>query len=125
MNTKLTVGGMIIAGVGMILALSNPGQKAYEEYATEKLNQYLKEEVCVGAPQLGGGDFLRNQCYTLVDTSSPQIKQLIARKTQRNNFLVFSIYETDLSLAAPLPSYHFGTIGILQNFYLYEAEKRD
>lgn len=125
MNTKLRVGGIVMAGVGIIFALCNPGQKAYEKYATTTLSQYLKEQVCEDAPQIGGGDFLRNQCYTLVDTSRPQIEQLISRKTQRNNFIVFSIYETDLSLAAPLPSYHFETIGVLQNFYIYEADKRD
>lgn len=123
MKNILRVGAIALAGVGILLALSNPGKKAYQEYATEQLGKYLKEKVCEDAPQIGGGNFLRHQCQTLVDTSRPQMEQLISSQTKRNNFLLFSIYQSDLSLAAPLPSYHVQTLGILHNFYIYKAEK--
>ena len=116
------IGGITLASLGVFMALTNPSQKAYEEYAMEELTTYLKDEVCTQVPSLLG-DFLQQQCKILVDTGRPQIQQIIAETTERQNFLVFSIYRTHLSVNSDLPSYEFETVGVVQSFYIYMYEE--
>ena len=118
----LIAGGIALAGIGGLMAITNPGQNAYQQYATEELSAYLKDNVC---PQLPKGlqNFLQSQCKALVDVGRPQIEQLISHQTRRQNFILFSIYQTNLSVTESFPSYHFETVGILQNFYIYQAEQ--
>ena len=116
------VGGVALVGLGGVMALTNPSQETYEEYAVEQLTTYLKEEACPQAPKVLG-DLLQHQCKTLVDTGRPQIQQLITKTTQRQNFILFSIYRTNLEIGPVLPVYHFETLGVLQKFYIYQADK--
>lgn len=122
-NSKLifSIGGILLAGLGVGMALTNPGQNAYEQYASETLNDYLKENVCKQFPS-GLNQFLESQCYSLVDTARPQLSQIIAHNTKRQNFIVFSLYQTDLFIPSALPNYQVKTVGVFQNFYIYEAE---
>ena len=104
------------------MAITNPGQVDYEKYATETLSTYLKEEICPQAQQQLGG-LLQSYCKSLVDTGKPQIQKLISQQTTRHNYLIFSIYQTELSLPSPIPSYQFQTVGAFQHFYTYEAQE--
>jgi hypothetical protein len=117
-----TCTGITLISFGGVMAVTNPGQVAYEEYATGRLTTYLKEDVCM---QIGGlGDLqsvVQSQCKNLVDTGRPQLQQVITQTTKRQNFLLFSIYQTELALPSPVPSYQFETIGVFQNFYTYQA----
>jgi hypothetical protein len=117
------IGGVVLLGLGVSMVLTNPGQDTYEEYATEQLTTYLKNEACRQAPNIFG-DFLQRHCKTLVDTGRPQIEQIISQKTQRQNFILFSIYRTNLQIGPFLPTYHFETVGIFQNFYIYQTQKQ-
>lgn len=117
------VGAAALAGVGIALAITNPSQPEYEEYAVQRLTEYLKSDVCTKAPDLLGGLIQRN-CSVLVDSGRPQIQQLVSQNTQRQNFILFSVYNTDLSLNQLVPAYHFETVGAFQNFYTYKAEKQ-
>ncbi|MDX2214691.1 MAG: DUF4359 domain-containing protein [Oculatellaceae cyanobacterium bins.114] len=126
----LTIGaylvGAALVGVGVAMALTNPGQAAYDEYATEQLTQYLKDNACTQAPSLFGNR-LQEQCGELLDDNQSKVRQFISRNTERQNFLILSVYKTDLAIAelGPLlPSYHFETIGVFQQFYIYKAAKQ-
>lgn len=114
--------GVTLSFMGGVMAMSNPGQNDYEWYATDQLAGHLKESVCT---QISGElkAVLRSGCKTLVDTGRPQIKQIIAQTTRRQNFLLFSIYQTDLAFSSPIPSYQFETIGVMQKFYTYESDE--
>lgn len=116
-------GGVILAGLGIAMAITNPGRNAYEAYAVEQLTNYLEREACTQAPQELGG-LLQRLCSSLVRTGQPQLQQLVAQNTERQNYFLFSIYRTDLSVASFLPRYHFETVGAFQNFYTYEVEER-
>ena len=104
------------------MAFTNPSNQAYEDYATENLTTYLKDEACNNISK-DLGNFLQSPCKNLVDIAQPQIKELIAQKTTRKNFVLFSIYETQLNLNNSLPSYQFQTVGLLANFQVYQKEK--
>ena len=115
-----TFGGLLLAGSGVLMAIGNPGQIDYEDYATDSLSLYLKQDVCPQAPVEFGG-FIQSYCKTLVDSGQPQIQQIIAHTTTQQNYFLFSIYETTLALPDPLPTYEFQTIGVMQQFYTYQA----
>lgn len=117
------IGGVALAGLGVFMALTNPGQDAYEEYALEKLTTYLKDDACTQVPK-PFGNLLQRQCKTLVDTGRPQIQQIISKTTQRQNFILFSIYRTNLEIGPILPVYHFETVGVFENFYVYQAQEQ-
>lgn len=112
-----------LAGLGVATALTNPSQAAYEEYAVQQLTEYLKKDVCTKVPK-AFESFLQRNCTVLVDSSRPQMRQIIAKSTQRQNFILFSIYRTDLSVSPLIPSYHFQTLAVFENFYIYAAEKQ-
>jgi len=118
------IAGVALVGLGASMALTNPGQDAYEEYAIEQLTTYLKDEGCKQAPKAFGGDFLQHQCKTLVDTGRPKIEQIISQTTQRQNFILFSIYRTNLEIGPFLPVYHFESLGVFQKFYIYYADQQ-
>jgi len=111
-----------LAALGVAMATTNPDQLAYQEYATQRLTGYLKKDVCAKTPR-----FLRNllhrDCPTLVDLSQPAVQQIITQGTQRQNLIFFSIYSTDLAVSPLVPSYHFATVGVFQNFFTYSMEK--
>jgi len=117
------IGGVALAGLGVVMALTNPSREVYEQYAVETLTTYLKNDACRKAPSVFG-NVLQRQCKTLVDTGRPQIEQIITRSTQRYNFVFFSIYRTDLEVGPFLPAYQFDTLGVFQNFYIYRAEEK-
>jgi uncharacterized protein YceK len=119
---RVVVLGTVLAGVSAVMLTANPDRKAYEQYAARELTTYLKAGVCDRAQaQLDLQALLRGYCKMLVDTGRPFLQEAIASGTTRKNFLIFSIYQTELSFATPLPSYQFSTIAVLKTFYLYEA----
>jgi len=119
------LGGLALVGLGAGMAVTNPRQDAYDEYAVEQLSAYLKEEACSQVPKLPQvEEFLQRQCKSLIDTARPQIKQIISEKTERQNLVLFSIYRTDLNIGPSLPAYHFETVGVFQKFYIYQVEEQ-
>jgi Domain of unknown function (DUF4359) len=117
------IGLAIIGGLGVVMALTNPDRAAYEVYATQRLADYIKDEVCSQAPNLFGIVLQRN-CGDLIDSSSPVIQRLVANNTKRQNLILFSIYTTDLSVGGVIPAYRFQTVGAIQNFFTYSAQKQ-
>lgn len=113
----------VLAAAGIGMAATNPAPEAYDDYATAKLTTYLKDNACTQAPAVLG-DLLRGQCAEILNDNQEQIRRLIANSTDRQNWLLLSVYKTDLSVSNLLPSYHFETIGVFGNLYTYKAEKR-
>ena len=124
MSLKLSLGicGIALTGFGILLFLTNPGQKDYERYASHALNRYLKENACTQLPPEINA-LLKSHCHSLVDTFRPQLAQIIDRQTTRQNFVLFSVYQTDLSIPSALPDYQVKTIGVFKHFYIYESEE--
>ncbi|NBD32997.1 MAG: DUF4359 domain-containing protein [Cyanobacteria bacterium] len=120
---SILLGSIAVIGVGSAMAITNPRRQAYQEYAAQQMGGYLKEEVCADAPK-ALGDFLERQCNNLVDSGQKPLQEIIAQSTQRHNYFLFSIYETNLSLMTGLPSYQFKTLAIFQNFWTYESQEK-
>lgn len=127
MKTGLFLVGMALVGLGVAMAVTNPSQASYEEYATRQLAAYLRENTCADA-----GELLKDGCNQLLNENQSEIKELISANTQRQNFGVVSLYKTDLSVGKLLPSfldnlvpsYHFETVGVFSSFHIVEAKKQ-
>ena len=112
----------VLVGLVTAMAITNPDSSTYEEYAVEQLTTYLKTDACSQVPK--AFETLVQNCSSLIDSNRPQIKQIVVRSTQRQNFILFSIYRTNLSITSVVPLYRFQTVGIMQNFYTYSAKQQ-
>lgn len=112
-----------LTGLAIAMAITNPNASTYEEYAVEQLTTYLKDEVCSQVPK-AFETLVQGSCASVIDSNRSQIQQIINRSTQRQNFILFSIYRTNLSISSVVPLYRFQTIGVMQNFYTYSAEQQ-
>jgi len=114
--------GVVFGGIAGILLTTNPNRQDYEQYASQRLTSYLKDNVCARAQaSIEVQALLRGYCKMLVDTGHPFLQEAITTNTSRKNFLIFSVYQTELSFPPPLPSYQFSTVGFLNKLYIYEA----
>ncbi|AFY34071.1 DUF4359 domain-containing protein [Calothrix sp. PCC 7507] len=119
--TYLGAAGLAILGVTM--AVTNPKQAEYEDYAVQRLTQYLKTDVCKKTQ--GFIESLVNfKCEKAVESVTPQMREIIASTTKQQDFMIFSIYRTDLKLNSWIPSYKFETVAAFNNFYTYRAEEQ-
>jgi hypothetical protein len=112
-----------LAGLATAMAITNPDASTYEEYAVEQLTTYLKDEACSQVPK-AFETLVRSSCASIIDSNRLQIQQIVSRSTQRQNFILFSIYRTNLSITSVVPLYRFQTVGVMQNFYTYSAEQQ-
>ncbi|MCU0568619.1 MAG: DUF4359 domain-containing protein [Oculatellaceae cyanobacterium Prado106] len=127
MKVAFYLASMAVVGLGVAMAVTNPSQSVYEDYATQQLVSYLKTNTCAEA-----GEVLKGSCNALLDQNQSEIRGIIAANTQRENFGILSIYKTNLSvgqllpsfLGGLLPSYQFETVGVLSSFHIYEARKQ-
>ncbi|MEM1367681.1 MAG: DUF4359 domain-containing protein [Cyanobacteria bacterium P01_H01_bin.15] len=103
-----------------ILALTNPSLDAYVEFAEDELVSYLQTQGCQElAAELGSQG--RLYCGVLLNISRPAIAELLRQNTEVRNFLVFSLYETELSLL-DLLEIETATLGIGDSFVILDLE---
>ncbi|MBW4434523.1 MAG: DUF4359 domain-containing protein [Pelatocladus maniniholoensis HA4357-MV3] len=135
LNIMTYVGVFGLAALGVVMTQTNPNQVEYEDYAAQRLTEYLNTNVCKKTPK-----FLENvikfNCRQVVNSAQPQIREIIAESTERQDFIVFSIYRTDLNVNSLIPAlrvdsvlpstpgYKFETLGAFDQFYTYKAEQQ-
>ncbi len=115
----LNIGGGLFLAFGCLLFLTNPGQRQYEKFATEQLVKYARENVCQ-AKSAKLEEALKSQmCTLMLETGKSQVPKLIRETTNRSNYALLSLYETNLYI------YNFETIGIFNHFYVIGVDKLD
>ncbi|TBR57970.1 DUF4359 domain-containing protein [Mastigocladus laminosus UU774] len=135
LKTITYVGVFGLAALGVVMTQTNPNQVEYEEYAAQRLTEYLNTNVCKKTPK-----FLENvikfNCRQVVNSAQPQIREIIAESTERQDFIIFSIYRTNLNVNSLIPAlrvdsvlpstpgYKFETLGAFEQFYTYKAEQQ-
>ncbi len=115
-------GTAALIALGLVMANTKPSSAEYEEYATQRLTEYIKEQGCTKTPKLLD-NFIKFDCGKLVESLTPQIKQIINASTEKHDYLLFSVYHTDLEINDLIPSYKFETVGALDSFFTYKAQK--
>ncbi len=117
-----------IGGLGLVLNSTNPSQDDYETFALEQMTR----ELCPKVPVFG------KDCPRFLDENQKEVKSMIREHTRRQDYGVFSRYETHLSLRSILPpeavpflsmlpiatGYDLETVGVLGNFYIYQAKEK-
>lgn len=122
--TIITCLGVVGASVlGMAMANTNPSQAKYEEYAVQRLSEYLKSNVCKKS-QNPLENLIQMNCDKLLEAANPRMREIISISTEKQDFLIFSVYRTDFKLNNWVPSYKFETVGAFENFYTYNAQKQ-
>ena len=119
---NIGVVGTILIGIGAIAWLTNPGVEKYRRYADTTIKTELKDKVCLQVAE-DMGVWLEGQCHLLINAASPYLAEIVNQQTERQNFLLFSVYQADLPLPTPLPDYQLKTLGIMGNFFIYQAEQ--
>jgi hypothetical protein len=116
--------GLGAAGVGILMSVMNPSEEAFSKFAIAQ----LKTRGCKELPQL-----IQSRCPNFVDENQATIEKLIVQNSDRRNYYLFSLYETNLSVRSVVPdlpffinvpTFHLRTVGMFGQFYVYEAEKR-
>ncbi|MBE9199590.1 MULTISPECIES: DUF4359 domain-containing protein [unclassified Nodularia (in: cyanobacteria)] len=116
-------GAVGLAALGMAMATTNPSLAEYEDYAAQRLTEYLKQDVCQKTTNFLE-NLIKSQCQNLVDQATPQMREILGRSTEQQNFLIFSVYKTDLKFSSFVPIYKFETVGAFNNFYTYTADQQ-
>ncbi len=112
---------LILLGIsiGCGLGLTNPDLDKYEVYAVDRVGELVRTECTRAAA--GFGVAIEGTCRAAIDAYKPQLRPLLAATTTRQNWILFSIYRSDLSI----PEVHFNarveSIGILNNFFTYKS----
>jgi len=119
-QSSTLIGTLAVMGVGLIMTLTNPHRRAYQNYAAQQASVYLQTNTCTKTPNLFG-NFLEQQCNRMAQHSQLYLKPVVNLSTRRHNYFLFSIYETQFSLHRNLPAYSAKTIGFLNLFWTYES----
>ncbi len=130
--------GLTIVGTAVASIATNPGKPAYFQFAEDQLINQIKTEGCPRLTetvkelinvQISG---LTSQCHSFVDVNRGQFKDFVINHTERQNYVMFSLYKTNLALSDFLPfvpkeiapRYYSETVGIFNSFYIYKTEER-
>ncbi|HEY9760930.1 MAG TPA: DUF4359 domain-containing protein [Trichocoleus sp.] len=116
----LTLGSLTLGG----MAITNPPLPAYEAYAVAQISTYAESQLCQDIP--AALQFLQGQCSDLLRQHQTALQNIIHERTQRHNFLLFSLYETTFAIPGLeiLPAYQVNTLGIFNQFFIYRATQR-
>jgi len=93
------MGGGLAAG----LVGTNPGPAAFAEFGGNQLTALLIQELCHNDGVTGMLRLLIRQCPELVRSQKPVLGKLVEAHSRRRNLGLFSVYHTELDLAALLP----------------------
>lgn len=104
------------------LGVTNPSSNEYKTYAADKISRELKDNTCTKLEN-NAESYLVKSCQILVSSIEPQIEITIKQNTKHSNWLIFSIYKTELQISSLIPKYCFTTIGIFDLFLTYQIEE--
>lgn len=83
-----------VAILAVVMAVSNPSKERYIEYTVDRFSETGRSSLCTGV-----GD-AQQQCKfavaLLASQGKPLIRAFLENSTRQQNFLLFSIYTTDL-----------------------------
>lgn len=101
----ILIGAVIVAGA---MAFTNPSKERYIEYATEQFTESGKNSFCSGDMPIAA----QQSCKFVISQGKGVVKPLIENSTKQQNFILFSIYETEI------PDKKLNTIAAFGNFYM-------
>ena len=116
---QIKIGTLGVIGVGLLLIFTNPNNHRYRNYLSKEISTNLQEDFCAEAPS-AFGHLLQRRCDKLVENQKTQLNNIIDYSTQRNNYLFFSVYKTEVTVINGLPRYQAQSIGLFNHFWTYQ-----
>lgn len=109
MKLQIILIGIVVVAVGM--TITNPSKDRYIEYATEQFSETGKTSICAGdnIPIAA-----QQSCKFVISQGKGVIKSLVENSTKQQNFVVLSLYETDM------PNKKVTTVGAFGNFFMFK-----
>jgi hypothetical protein len=113
------IGAIVIAGVVGTMAVTNPGKKAYVEFAADQFAPAIQDMYCQGIklPEWANsiGKMTKGACKTAIATGSTVLGrdhkvEFINSSTRRQNLFLLSVYTMEM------PGKTFKTIGVFGHF---------
>jgi hypothetical protein len=112
MGGNLIKGAIALGGIAVVMGVTNPGQLAYTEYASERL---LKEAGKLACEKAGLCETIDSMPVTARNIVKNQLlKPAIETSTQQRNLGVFSVYTTEVPGVATM-----NTLGIFGQFITF------
>lgn len=108
------VGCSLAFGVSITLVATNPKQTHYTEFATQTVSRLLVQDLCRAndrTPKLFD-TMIKDGCQAFMQQGKTEIRAFIAHNTERQDFLLFSLYTTEFPIR-PLR-----VLGIFNHFFL-------
>ncbi len=115
-SPKMTqwVGYSVVFGLSITFAATNPKQANYTEFATQTVSRLLIRDLCRAndrTPRLFD-TMIKDGCQVFMQQGKAEIRAFIAHNTERQDFLLFSLYTTEFPIR-PLR-----VLGIFNHFFL-------
>jgi hypothetical protein len=108
------VGFGLLCGLSVVLAANNPKQEYYTDFATQTVSKFLIRDLCRAndhTPKLFD-TMIKDGCQAFMQQGKTEIRAFIAHNTERQNFILFSLYTTEFPIR-PLR-----VLGIFNHFFL-------
>jgi hypothetical protein len=108
------MGGIAVAGVGVVLALTNPSPITYHRYAAKTLSLFVMRDLCEGRSQTPKilESYTTEGCQAIASQGESAILSFIENNTDYQNFILFSLYTTEL------PVRSLRVLGIFNKFFI-------
>lgn len=108
------IGGMAVLGIGTMLALTNPGPTAYHRYAAKTVSLFVMRDIC--QERVHQSEMLKSfaleGCQSIAAQGETAILSFIQNNTDHQNFILFSLYTTEL------PVRSLRILGIFNRFFI-------
>lgn len=111
-----SAGVLMVLSVAGLLFITNPDEIAYEEFATQQATNFLHREICDRPGKVAPSfrQVFSQGCTTLTKQGAADIRRFVSYNTQRYNFILFSLYTTEL------PFQRIKIFGIGRTFFLVD-----
>ena len=119
---KWQIGLLVIvagSGLGGVMALTNPNQSGYESFAVDRIGELAKDK-CDQAPD-GLGVFIQGPCRAAIEAYKPELRPILATATSRQNWVLFSIYRSNILVPIVNLQVQVESIGIFDRFFVYKT----
>jgi hypothetical protein len=107
-SQAILIGAAVVVGV---MAITNPSKDRYITYATERFTEVGQNSICAGENIPIAA---QQSCKFVISQGKGVIKPLVENSTKQQNFVLFSLYETDL------PNQKITTIAAFGNFLMFK-----
>ncbi len=89
----ILIGAAVIA---VVMVVSNPSKERYIEYTVDRFSETGKSSVCTGTGDASAQQQCKFAVALLASQGKPLVRAFLESSTRQQNFLLFSIYTTEL-----------------------------